>query len=269
MIIGDLHSTSSAIKPAAFVHIQKTAGTTIVNLARSAYGNEHVISHGDFFDGLDHFPLADYEYFQKEQMRKKFGNIRFLSGHFGYDFAKQFIRDRYSFTFLRNPVERVLSFYFYCKSCDPTKFEIYELSQRLSLNEFLKLGFSAPQIRGFIWNCQVVQLAHGFGSSKGSDMTEKELLNLAIRHLNDFSYVGFTETFEKDRDNILRDLGIAVPEEKIISNANPDRPVFDDLSRPTKKLLLDLTELDRVLYNKAWHRKNALVKTGIKKWLKV
>ena len=267
--MNNLIAADSALKPAVFVHIQKTAGTAIVNLARSAYGNHHVISHGDFFEELDHFPLADYEYFQKEQVQRKISDILFISGHFGYDFAKQFIRDRYSFTFLRNPVERVLSFYFYCKTCDPTKFEIYELSQRLSLNEFLKLGFSAPQIRGFIWNCQVLQLAHGFGSSQELHLTENELLKLAMRHLDDFSYIGFTETFEKDRDNILRDLGIALPNEITVANANPGRPVFNELPQSTQNLLLELTELDRVLYKKAWSEKNSIIKTRIRKWLKI
>ena len=32
---------------------------------------------------------------------------------------------RYSFIFLRNPIERVLSYYYFCKSRDPKEFEIY------------------------------------------------------------------------------------------------------------------------------------------------
>ena len=43
--------------PAVFMHIMKTAGTTIVDLARSAYGNHDLISHGDYLEGVNHYPF--------------------------------------------------------------------------------------------------------------------------------------------------------------------------------------------------------------------
>lgn len=44
------------LKPAVFVHIQKTAGTTIVALVRSAYGSHNVMSHGDYLKGINYCP---------------------------------------------------------------------------------------------------------------------------------------------------------------------------------------------------------------------
>jgi hypothetical protein len=83
-------------------------------------------------------------------------------------------------------------------------------------------------------------------------LTDNELLKLAIQHFDNFSYIGFTETFEKDRDKILKDLGITLHEDKIIVNANPGRPLFNDLPRSSKNLLMELTELlERILYKKA------------------
>lgn len=72
--------------PALFLHIQKTAGTSLVNMARRYYG-DNVISH------------ADYCTVAPDEI-KKFG---FISGHFGYAFARPLMQGRYSFTFLRDP----------------------------------------------------------------------------------------------------------------------------------------------------------------------
>ncbi len=241
------------LKPAIFLHIQKTAGTTIVNIARSAYGNENVISHGDFLNAVSHFP-HEKNFRINRQVIDNFHNLPFLSGHFGFDFSKQYKQNRFFFTFLRDPAERILSFYHFCKNQDPDLFKIYRICRQTTIDEFLSMGLTDPAVKSFIWNNQVWQLACGFGNmdNRGlSSFTADELIELAIHHLKDFSYIGFVETFEKDRNNILNALGIAVPAEKIVLNANPDRPVFDDLPQSTQSLLLELTEMDRVLYKKA------------------
>jgi len=239
------------LKPVVFLHLQKTAGTSIVDIARQFYGNDQVISHGAYLleaNGL----LSDEKSFHKDHSPIKLMPIQFISGHFGYDFAKQFMESHYSFTFLRNPVERILSFYYFCKIRDPNQFKHYELAQRLSLDEFLELGYTDPDIKAHIWNYQVSQLATGWGSTKGLVLSDAELLALAIQHLDDFSYIGFTESYDEDQDKILKDIGITIPVGKHKSNANPGRPLFEGLPQSSKDLLMGLTELDRVLYEEAW-----------------
>ena len=125
-------------KPAIFVHIQKTAGTSMVDLFRRHYQEKQIISHGDYLSGVEHFSFNFWKINRK--VISDFHNIRFLSGHFGYDFAKQFMPSRYSFTFLRDPVERVLSFYYFCRTRDPHEYDIYRLCHELTLDEFLKKG---------------------------------------------------------------------------------------------------------------------------------
>jgi len=245
--------------PALFLHIQKTAGTSIVDLARNHYGNDNVTSHGDHLDGFSEFPLKD-KYFSPEDVKSRFGSVPFVSGHFGYDFSKHLMDGRYSFTFLRNPAERILSFYYFCRTRDPHEFGIYRLSQEVSLDEFLAMGLEIPAVKACIWNTETWQLAHGYGNSDGRNIlqfSQNEMLDLAIKHIEEFSYIGFAESFEHDRDYILGALGIVLPEDKIVSNANPGRPTAQDLPASTLKLLDELTQLDRALYKAAWSRKEA------------
>lgn len=264
-----VHKVYSAPKPAIFMHIQKTAGTSVVDLARGYYGSENVCSHGDHLEGFNEFPLKD-KFFTHERIAARFGHLPFISGHFGYDFAKPFMKDRFSFTFLRDPVERVLSFYYFCKSRNPDEFSIYKLVQEISLDEFLERGLRSPDVKACIWNNQAWQFANGYGNSNGRNIlsfSPDQILELAIQHVNEFSYIGFAETFEKDRDNILKALNIAPPEEKIVSNSNPGRPMAKDLSPSTLELLHELTQLDRVLYQKAWARNNSFFGKYVRPWL--
>lgn len=249
-------------KPAIFLHIQKTAGTSIVNIARTYYTHANITSHGDHLEDFAQFPLQE-ELSKTEQMLSKYDATPFISGHFGYDFSKPFMNTRYSFTFLRNPIERVLSFYYFCQRRDPKEFDLYALAQQVSLDEFLQMGLTEPLVRDCIWNHQAWQLACGWGNSEQRSVSCSEpdkILDLAIRHLEDFSYIGFAETFEDDRNKIFKDLRIPTPKKEIFANANHGRPTSKDLPRSTLNLLEELTHLDSALYKEAWSRRKSFVK---------
>jgi Sulfotransferase family len=226
------------LKPALFMHIQKTAGTSIVDLAARNYGNKNVCSHGDYIG----------------RTPKEFAKIPFLSGHFGYDFARTLMEDRFSFFFLRDPVERILSMYYFCRKRDPAQFEIYKLAHECDLEKFLQLAFEKPMVRATVWNHQAWQLAHGFGKQDNRsvmDFKPDEILKLALNHLGKFDYVGFTESFEKDKDFILKKLGIVNRHANVRSNVTIGKPESKELPSSTRKLLDQLTELDREVYDYA------------------
>jgi len=234
------------LKPALFLHIQKTAGTTIVDLAWKHYGYS-VCSHGNF-ESKQADDLAD---------------LSFISGHFGYEFAKPLMGSRYSFTFLREPEERILSFYYFCRTRNPEEREIYQLAQSMDLESFLQAGFENPLVKSLIWNSQVWRLACGYPNELGrgiDDFTSVELLHLAKTHLSKFSYVGFTETFEEDRDVILTALAMPLPRRQVISNANLGRPTRKEIPQHCQQLLNELTVLDRQLFNDAWSNRHVRVK---------
>ncbi len=123
------------------------------------------------------------------------------------------------------------------------------------------MGLTEPEIKACIWNNQAWQLAHGYGNSNGkniSSFSAYELLELAIQHLDEFSYIGFAETFEEDRNHILKAIGITPPLENIVINANPGRPTVKDLPPSTLRILDELTHLDRALYEVAWNRNKTI-----------
>ena len=226
----------AVLRPALFLHIQKCAGTSIVELARKYY-QPSIITHGDHAGK------------RPEDLK----NIAFVSGHFGYDFAASFIKDRYSFTFLRNPADRIISYYYYCRSAT-NPFPVNQLARETDMETFLKKGLGDPMLMTRLWNNQVWQLACGYANPRNlhvSDFAPSELLRLAKNHLSEFSHVGFTETFNDDRRIIFSQLGLP-QDEDAQWNKTAERPEVADLPSAVIKLIKALTELDEELYTTAW-----------------
>ena len=226
-------------KPALFLHIQKTAGTSIVTAAQAHYGRSNVVSHGDFVG----------------RSPEEFMDVPFVSGHFGYNFARPLLNGRFSFTFLRSPVERVVSLYYFCKSRDPDQFPIYKLAHEYDLEEFVMQAKCKGVIRHHVWNAQVWNLAGGPGpvvQRPGRSMEPDALLQRAIEHMRTLSFVGFTEAFDEDGAAVSRALGMSSGRSLGRDNVTPRRESVEDLAESVISAINDVTDLDRKLYEVAW-----------------
>ena len=224
--------------PALFLHIQKTAGTSVVNTVKKYYGN-NFISHLDYHL---HKP-------------GEFCDTDFVSGHFGYDYAQQLMKPRYCFTFLRDPAERVLSFYYFCLRSNPEDYEVYKMAQELNIDDFLDLGLDHPKVKPFIWNHQAWQLASGWGNAVRKSISsydEKDMINSAILHLAEFDHVGFRETFDEDMAIILNGIGIKNVCQVAKTNVGHNRSRIEDLPPSTRDRLRRITVLDQILYDNEW-----------------
>lgn len=224
--------------PAVFLHIQKTAGTSIIKTAKRHYKGS-IIYHAKYV-GRD---LSDLD------------DIAFLSGHFGFSFVERFLHNRYSFTFLRNPIDRVLSLYYFCRKQKINEYPIYRLARTLNIEAFLLEGLKPGWVRTHICNHQVWSLAVGWGNEMGKeidDFEERELLDLATEHLERLTFVGFVESFEADSAIILKSLGISAPQRMLVANSTPNRPGLNELSAEALALVNELTHLDQIFYEKAW-----------------
>ncbi len=209
-------------------------------MARERYGTGGVISHADFMhlgrEGCDSYP--------------------FISGHFGYDFAEQLLEGRYAFTILRDPIERLISLYWFSRAATDDNI-LYSTAKELSFEEFLLLGrdrrgATSHPLRPQIWNNQTYQLAHGYGSDVDVDAHEpKILLARAKRNLGNLNFVGFTETLNSDALRIFRALGGSPKITRTETNVTGERPRAGDLPRSTLALLREMTELDQELYHYA------------------
>jgi hypothetical protein len=183
-----------------FLHIAKTAGTSVVHFFRSRLPPGMTCSHGDFLS----FPQ------QSDAFAQKLEEYRFLSGHFGYSDVATLLPGAYSFTFLRDPVDRVLSLYKFCMHSDMQKqFPVARAARDLGLEGWL--SSTLPEVSEMLDNQQTWQLARNYWQEDRNalgDLSQRELLQLATSHLTEFDRVGLTETFDDDFQHILSDLDI-------------------------------------------------------------
>jgi hypothetical protein len=229
-----LQNHPAVLRPALFLHIQKTAGTSIQEMARQYYGNEAVCSHDDF----------------RELGLAGCAELPFVSGHFGIAFAKPLMANRYSFTFLREPRRRLISLYTFYRSWNGEP-ELHNFALQSTLEEFLLIGrgeITAPyHWRALIWNNQTWQLAAGrdMDRDRPSDLSPSEMLHEAQSNLSLFQYVGRVESWERDTRNIFQSLGATEIEFRKV-NKSPSESVVP--SRSEELLLDEMTVLDRPLY---------------------
>ena len=237
--------------PVIFMHIQKTAGTTLVNLLKRFYGEKNCMSHGDHLAGFAECANPE-TFFSKENILAAYQHKKFISGHFGYSFCSAFMDGRYSFTLLRDPADRILSLYYYWRSQPREGYHVYALAHDNSLKDFLLLGFERHGVMTHIWNAQMWQLAHGYCRADRKCLwtfKPEELQAMALRNIKTFSFVGTVENFKNCRDEILNALGIANPEDDPVDNAGPSRPDIDALDKSIRAILRKLTAFEQPIYD--------------------
>ena len=237
----------SAIDPTAsdqpkilFIHIAKTAGTSVVEFFRSKLPPDSVMAHDDFHRYSIGGPLPEHV----------FTKYQFISGHFGYNHLAPFLNRAYSFTFLRDPVERVLSFYKFClRPAMWRRFAVARAARDLGVDGFITSRL--PEVVEMLDNQQTWQLAgmYRWIDRKRLAHSNTDILALAKRHLNSLSSVGLTETFDTDFQGILTDLQISGSPEHILHTPDPLRP--EQLAPGTLKVLQERLQLDYRLYDYA------------------
>ena len=195
-------ANSDNTKQVIFLHIAKTAGTSLVEYLRARLPADSTLSHGDFLQFPGH-PL-------EPGVVQKY---RLISGHFGYAHIAPYLADSYSLTFLRDPLARVLSFYKFCLNEDmQRRFPVARSAAELPVDKFMTS--TRPEIVEMLDNLQTWQLADMYWMAdrqRRSHCSELELLSLAQEHLQEFSLVGFTDTFAEDFRRVIAAVGLPEP----------------------------------------------------------
>ena len=222
----------------------------------SQYGSRNCVSHDDHFVGCD-VDAMKHTFFQHPDKVSFYNSLPFISGHFGFNFCERFMRGRYSFTFLRNPASRIISFYYFCKNWNYVKRDFERKLKSYSFDDLLDECFNDHRIRHILWNNQAWSLAYGDFAVKPkllSDFSENELFCMAKNNAERFSYIGFVETFQQDKNNIMHDIGATKIYVHTVRNSTHKRPQIEDIPKHTQRRIAKLTELDDELYKELFAR---------------
>ncbi|MFC1706174.1 hypothetical protein ACFL59_05025 [Planctomycetota bacterium] len=212
-----------------FLHIPKTAGTTLFEILRKRFKPEEAVSaEGDVF--LDLCCRSSPE----DRAR-----YRLMRAHFGYGVYRLLPRRPVFVTMLRDPVARVISVYKHIRRIPHHRLnrEVIELG----LLEFLE----HPRAR--VRDLQVRHLA-GFRLRKEElgALCDDDLLELAKAHLDDLAFFGLTERFDDSIRLLSHTFDWSPIEGYEALNVAPDSP--EEVDREALQAIASRNRLDLALY---------------------
>jgi hypothetical protein len=116
--------------PAVFLHIPKTAGTTLYHILDRNYRKSTVytIWQDGSLDGFKQLSQADR------------AQVQLLRGHFGYGIHTYLPRPCVYFTFLRNPLARTVSYYHFVRHTPAHYCHDLVVSRGLNVQQFVESG---------------------------------------------------------------------------------------------------------------------------------
>jgi len=217
-----------------FLHIGKTAGTSVQHaLFETMQGTAILHESLQNFDRVSAAEIAIND---------------LVIGHFGYQHVAKLRADRFLMTFLRDPVERVISNYHFLRSGSP----ISGYSQRaigaakaLTLSEFLRCD--EPGVRMVTENFQAKALA--FDIRPEHQHAIGDLYREAARNLSTFDFVGIVEYFPESILALSDAIGREVPIKRL--NATAERSSASAIAPDDLDLIRRQNAVDIALYTAA------------------
>jgi Sulfotransferase family len=228
-------------RPLFYLHIPKCGGTSVKVLLRQAFPAEQGVRW------LEHHPrrLADNS--------GGLGRHPCYSGHVVYRFRDLLPSRTAVMTFLRDPVDRAVSAFYYFRSLGREKLAEEETIPgldrccELSLDEFLEAEPLAARVH--LGNIQTWMFSqpHMYHVSPWRPLTRADL-DEARRNLERVAFVGVTDRFEDSILLLCRMCDWPLPDAVPHENRTPIRPGTEEVSPGARAALKELTTLDAELY---------------------
>jgi len=219
-----------------FCHVPRTAGTTINRIIERQYGPQE-----DYWIGRD--SPDDQELRAMSPARR--AQIRMLRGHVPFGLHECFPGTCAYFTLLREPIERVISFYFFVRREPEHYAHEALLAKDMTLQRYVE-SWQTPVTSNF-----ATRMLSGTWAGTPGEPCDKGTLALAKHNLDEqFAVVGLTERFDETLLLLKRRFGWRTAYYRQ-HNVTRSRPSQETLSAETLAVLREHNRLDLVLYDHA------------------
>ena len=219
-----------------FVHIPKTAGTTLKHIIQFQFQPNNVF---EFYRRKTKSQIEKYNNFSEAQKKQ----IKLVCGHSGFGLHEFLQRPCTYITFLRDPLDRVVSIYYYFKRRGWYK--------DVTLKDFVQTykGVHNGMTNYLSGETLKVQLADPSSREKVNSQCSDEIkFELAKKHLKqNFKAIGLTERFDESLILFKKKLGWEIPFYKK-SNVSTNRTSIRDVPKETLRLIEKFNEFDIQLY---------------------
>lgn len=220
-----------------FLHIPKTAGTTIRDITRRQYSPKAIFSPKSSFTASIRKEQASLDIPRAEK-------LKLIQGHFGFGIHEHLAQHCTYFTLLRDPIERCISSYFYMRRTASHRHYKTINSRYQTLEKYIKSGF----IKKHSLDNLQVRFLSGLRGEINQDALSREALEYAKFNLvNNFLVVGIVEEFDQSLLLLQKKLGWKNIFYSPV-NRTENKTERNDLSLKTFELIKQDNELDIELY---------------------
>lgn len=223
--------------PIIFTHVPRSAGTTLITILERQYRPDQQF----YFYVREKFGTTNEALEEFMQLpEEKRSRLKVLQGHMSFGLHRYY--DRYAYIALfRDPVERVVSYYYYIIKQPHHYLHNIVLANRMRLEEFVKAGLSTE-----FDNIQTRQISGIEGVPYGK-CTEKMLETAKLNLVRHYAIAGLTERFDETVMLMKQHFGWNYPLYNR-RNVQKNKPVKDKIPESTIKLIEQTNGLDVELY---------------------
>jgi hypothetical protein len=213
-----------------FMHLPKTGGSTLAQIIERQYGSRSVLplyksTSGEELASLPQDWMAD---------------IQAITGHFHFGVHELLSTPSIYITMLRDPLERVISHYYYVRN--HRDHYLHPMATECGLSEFVQVcNLQEPN------NDQTRLLGADPDSIRSGQCSPELLARAKDRLQHHFAVVGITEAFDQSLILMKKRMGWRTPYYSR-ENVTRKRPMKEDFSRHTLQVVRTYNELDCELY---------------------
>ena len=217
------------------LHIPKTGGTTLRDIIQRQYRAEKILMIPK---------LKESENIIKEISASNINQLKLIQGHLKYGIHNHFHRRAKYFAIIRDPINRVLSTYYYVLSQKNNPQNLSTANNQMTIYDFVQSG-----VNPFLINGQTQLISGKTGDIDNPIIESEELFSLAKENIeNDFLFLGITEMFDETILILKNMLGWHMPYYSI-ANRTKKKPNYDAVNPTIISFIKEHNQLDIKLYN--------------------
>jgi hypothetical protein len=234
----NINTVTNQEQAVIFIHIPKAGGTTLQRIIEKQYQTNNIftIKAKYFYESIEEFKNLP-------EVRRR--EIRLLKGHMFFGLHKFLPMPCSYITILRNPIERIISHYYYVIQHPNHYLHQDVISHKMSLKDYVCSGISTELDNGQTRLLSGLEDPIDFGQCS-VDILENAKNNLKYH----FAVVGVLEKFNETLILMKKKFGWKLPL-YIRANRTRSRPKSNTLSQETLKAITKYNQLDIQLYEYA------------------